>query len=87
MASIVLDLVNYQDGDGSFNPQVVHELTEGLSITFDEPEPFIPVKGEYLFSIPIEFTGSRADLVTLIDRYEEDVEMRHGLVNEIVDHV
>jgi hypothetical protein len=85
MASITLDLVNYQDDDGTFDAQVLHGLTEGLDLTFDSPGNVTPDPGMILIAIPIEFTGTRADLHTLIDRYEEDADLRPDLVANIRD--
>jgi len=85
MASITLDLVNYQDDDsGTFDGQVIHDLTRGLQITFDEVGDIDAGPGELITSISVEFTGSYEDLIMLIDRYEDDPSLRPGLIADIV---
>lgn len=82
MASIVLDVFNIVDvfSTNSFVnlSDYLHELTHGLDVTFDEPRPGINE------GVPvIEFTGDYDTLVTLIERYEDDEELREELVEEI----
>jgi hypothetical protein len=93
MASIKLDVVNYMDETGTFDPQVLHELTEGLDVTFDEAELHVEVpSGAILMSLVLEFTGPRDDLVELVNRYvgseydnEPDMDPRPDLIAEIKD--
>lgn len=85
MARITLDFVNYQDDDGNFNGQIIHDMTRGLNITFDEIGEITIDKDAILCEIIIEFTGPYEDLIALIDRYEEDPSLRPGLITDITN--
>lgn len=83
MANITLDLTNYRDDDGNFNSQVMHELTAGLDVTFDEVNDHVAETDEVLLGLEMEFIGPYEDLIALIDRYEDDPGMRCDLIMEI----
>jgi hypothetical protein len=81
MASVKLDMVNIVDEihenfsagiaqDQAF-ADYLHNLTAGLNITFDVDHLDNTHEG-----IVLEFTGKPSDLVYLIRRYEEDVDLR-----------
>jgi hypothetical protein len=86
MASITLDLVNYCENDGTFDTSVLHNLVEGLPVTFDEDGlPEDVEDDEVLTAVVIEFTGPYEALVQLVDRYEADPDLRPELITEITN--
>jgi hypothetical protein len=91
MPSVTLEMVNYAGDDGALNGEVLHDLVHDLDVRFDDvaplmtPPPDMPwVTVAAWTQLHVEFTGPREDLVTLIDRYEEDAGLRPGLYEMIV---
>lgn len=85
MANIKLDLANYQNDDGTFDTDILHELTHGLDVTFDVIGEIPETLDGILTCVMIEFAGSYEDLIALIDRYEEDSALRPELITEITN--
>ncbi len=93
MASIAFDIVGYEDAEGNLDTDearsnladYLHGLTEGLDVTFDDVTDVDPTVGlnEALAGVRIEFSGTYFDMLVLVDRYEEDPELRPGRIAEI----
>lgn len=93
MASIAFDIANYEDVEGNLDTDearsnladYLHELTRDLDVTFDDVTDADPTVGvnEALAGVRIEFSGSYEDMITLVDRYEEDPELRPSRIAEI----
>lgn len=79
-----LDLQNYADvvGDDMMIDRVeVARMTDGLHLTFNLDDD----RNEYGGTMTVRFTGCYLPLVLLIERYEEDLELRSELIESIVD--
>lgn len=85
MARVMLAMDSYQEvnaDDEYFVPdEVMHKLIDGLDVTYNLDTGWANVFGES----HLEFVGSRMQLVALIDRYEEDEELRPELYDDIED--
>lgn len=82
MARIKLDTMNYIDWDTGELPQETLDIwIEGLAVTYDLENGWTNDFGHPL----LEFVGPRADLEILCDRYEEDKELLHALLDDIAD--
>jgi hypothetical protein len=80
---ILLDVTNYLDWTSSDSlpwlPGQEARLTDGLDLAYDVSTGF-----ENVFGGPhVDFHGSHADLVELVNRFEEDEEMRPDLIDDI----
>lgn len=80
LAHIELDFLNYADPHGHPLENVVESLIDGLDVSIGLR--FIGDGGLPM----IEFIGLRQELVTLIDRYEEDRGLAAELYDEIEDY-
>lgn len=83
MSIITLDFINFTDDSGNFESNVIDAIVDGLDITFDSPNNINVSDGEILVSIIVEFTGSRDDLITLVRRYESDIELQSEIIDTI----
>jgi hypothetical protein len=94
MASIKLNITGYGDADTVVNSteaetnlaNYLHELTHELDVTFDDSNcADLPVSSDETSSILLEFTGPYIDLITLIERYENDLAAQCTLIMKITN--